>query len=155
MNQQDLFSELDALRRSLARLLPELPPKAEDWRPRENMRSLWELAHHLVQIPATDTLIAKEAAQAQVRALEAELSAQTPEALLAIYDRGVQDARRHFGPMSPADFEGKLTKAFYGHSMPAKGWLMEIVTHTYHHRAMLFTCLKIHGRPVDMSYLYV
>ncbi len=155
MNQQDLFAELDALRRSLAKLLPMLPPRAEDWRPRENMRSLWELATHLVQIAAVDTLIAREGTQAQVRALEAELASSTPEELLAVFDRGAADARRHFGPMSAADFDGKVTKAFYGHAMPAKGWLLEIVTHSYHHRAMLFTCLKIHGKPVDMSYLYV
>ena len=155
MNQKDLFAELDALRRSLAKLLPELPPRSEDWRPRENMRSLWELALHLVQIAAVDTLIAQERTQAEVRALEAELVASTPEGLLAIYDRGVEEAKRLFDPMSAADFEGRTSKAFYGHAMPAKGWLLEIVTHSYHHRAMLFTCLKLHGRPVDMSYLYV
>jgi uncharacterized damage-inducible protein DinB len=79
----------------------------------------------------------------------------TPEGLLAAYDRGVEAARRHFGSMSDTDFDAKVTRAFYGHTMPAKGWLMEIVTHTYHHRAMLFTCFKLLGRPVDMSYLYV
>jgi hypothetical protein len=99
--------ELQSLRRSLLKLLPLLPPRGEDWKPRENMRSIWELAVHMVQIAAVDTLIATEATQAQVRALEHDLQAVTPEGLLAVYDRGVEAARGHFGSMSAADFDAK------------------------------------------------
>jgi hypothetical protein len=155
MDQRDLFSDIEGLRRSLAKLLPELPPRGQDWRPREGMRSVWELATHLVQVPAVDVLISREGSIEEVHALEQALTADTPEGLLALFDTGVETARSRFGAMSPEAFEGTVTRAFYGHAMPAKGWLLEIVTHLHHHRAMLHTYLKIMGRPVDMSYLYV
>jgi len=154
MNQQDLFEELHGLRRSFAKLLTQMPPHAEDWQPRENMWKLWDLANHIAQIPATDTAIAREATQPEVQALEARLRATTVEGLLAAWDEGVATVEKHFGAMSHEEFETKTTKAFYGHAMPAKGWLLEIVTHTYHHRAMLHTHLKLLGKPVDMSYIY-
>lgn len=154
MDQQDLFRELQGLRRSLAKLLPELPPHAEDWRPDDRMRTAWELANHLVQIPAVDTAIAQEKVQAEIQQLERELTTNTVEGLLAVWDRGIAAAETHFNALSPDQFETVETTAFYGHGMKAKEWLLEIVTHTYHHRAQLFTYLKLKGRPVDMSYLY-
>lgn len=154
MNQQDLFAELRSLRRSLAKLLPELPARGQDWRPRDGMRTVWELATHLVQVPAIDTLISQAAPQKDVQVREKSLSANDAAGLLAVYDAGLSEAERHFSAMSAEEFEGTVTTAFYGHSMPAKGWLLEIVTHVHHHRAMLYTCLKLMGRPVDMSHLY-
>lgn len=154
MDQKDLFAELEALRRSLAKLLPEMPPHAEDWRPHEQVRTAWELANHLVQIPAVDTAIAQEKAQPEIQQLERELIATTVDGLLAVWDRGVADATAYFGDLSPAAFETQETTAFYGHRMAQKAWLLEIVTHTYHHRAQLFTYLKLKGRPVGMGHLY-
>lgn len=154
MDQKDLISEMQTLRRSLVKLLPELPSQAEDWRPRENMRSVWELATHLVQIPAIDLLILRQGSQAEVQALEAKLTAATPEGLLAIFDEGLAAVERYYGAVAAGEFEARIATAFYGHGMPLKAWLLEIVTHTYHHRAMLHTYLKLMGRPVDMSYLY-
>jgi hypothetical protein len=128
MNQQDLFIEMQYLRRFLAKLLPELPPQAEDWRPRENMRSVWE-----------------------VEALNAKLVATTPEGLLAIFDEGLAEVERYCSTMPPEEFEEKIASSFHGFGMPIKAWLLESVTHTHHHRAMLHTYV---GRPVDQSYTY-
>lgn len=154
VNQEDLFAELHSLRRSVAKLLPEIPPHSEDWRPQDNMRSAWELANHLVQIPAIDVLICREEPQEVVRARESSLQASTVEGLLAVWDLGLAEAVAHFGSLSPAEFDSLETTAFYGHKMAAKAWLLEIVTHTHHHRAQLFTYLKLKGRPVHMGHLY-
>lgn len=154
MNQQDLFDELQTLRRSLVKLLPEMPPHAEDWRPHEAVRTAWEVANHMVQIPAVDTAISQETSHAAIQAMERELTADTVEGLLAIWDRGVAEATAHFGAMEPEQFENQETTSFYGARMTAKAWLLGIVTHTYHHRAQLFTYLKLKGRPVNMSHLY-
>ncbi|HWI65403.1 MAG TPA: DinB family protein [Symbiobacteriaceae bacterium] len=154
MNQQDMLIEMQFLRRSLARLLPELPPYTEDWRPRENMRSVWELATHLVQIPAIDLLILREGTESEVKSLEARLRSTTPAGLLAIFDEGLAEVERHFRGMPPEEFEEKIATSFHGFGMPVKAWLVEIVTHSHHHRAMLHTYLKLMGRPVDQSYIY-
>jgi len=37
---------------------------------------------------------------------------------------------------------------------PLWSWLLDIITHSYHHRAQLFTYLKQLGLPVDMATLY-
>lgn len=154
MDQQDLFIELQYLRRSLVKYFSILPPRSEDWRPRENMRSVWELANHLAQIPVIDTLITREATEQEVMAMEAALKADTAERLLAVWDQGIKAAMELFGTMSAQQFETSQHTSFHGFTMPAKAWLVEIVTHTFHHRAMLHTYLKLMGAPVDMSYVY-
>ena len=154
MNQHDLFEQLHALRRSLVKILPQLPACAEDWRPRENMRSCWELANHLVSIPATDTVIAQEKDQPAVQAKETGREATTVEGLDGVWDQGMEELIAHYSALPPDQFESLETTSFYGHKAVAKTWLVETVTHVHHHRAQLFTYLKLMGRPVDMFYLY-
>lgn len=66
----------------------------------------------------------------------------------------MQAAAEYFGSLSPEQFQTQVGKAFYGHAAPMHEWLLEIITHSYHHRAQLFTYLKLLGRPVDMFTLY-
>ncbi|HYG57342.1 MAG TPA: hypothetical protein VD902_04685, partial [Symbiobacteriaceae bacterium] len=94
------------------------------------MRSVWELALHLVRIPAIDLLILREGTQSEVQALESKRTASTPEGLLAIFDEGLVEAERHFNAMPAEEFETKVATSFHGFGMPIKAWLMEIVTHT-------------------------
>lgn len=151
-----LYHELELAIRTTKRLLSKI--KAEDWnyRPRDNMRSLQELAHHLVLVPITDLAILQEKTEEEVHQYCKEIDGVTDaEELSKKMDLGYQALRTYMDGLSEEDFLHKQTKAFYldfGKSQAA--WLTEIVTHTFHHRAQLFNYLKQLGYDVTMFDLY-
>lgn len=155
MDQQDLLKALEQLNGSIEELINQIPIDRLDWRPHEKMRTVEELANHLVQIPAIDLQILQGGTQEEVRAMEGHLHQSDPAELLAVWQGGVQAVREFFLPLTPDQFRSQVGKAFYGHEAPLQEWLLEIITHAYHHRAQLFTYLKLLGRPVDMFTLYL
>ncbi len=57
--------------------------------------------------------------------------------------------------LSEHDFLHKQSKPFYmEHGSTQAKWLVEIVTHAFHHRAQLFTYLKESGLAITMFDLY-
>ncbi|HYF94655.1 MAG TPA: DinB family protein [Symbiobacteriaceae bacterium] len=155
MNQQDLMKALTQLNGSLEELYAQIPPESLGWRPRENMRTVMELANHLAQIPSIDLAIMQSATEAEIRALEGSLHRSNPAELVHVWRAGVGAVAEFFGALPSAEFESRIGTAFYGHAVPMSEWLLEVITHAYHHRAQLFTYLKILGRPVDMFTLYL
>lgn len=153
MDRTDLFEQFHALRRSLVLIFAELPE--EDWRPRDDMRSLWEVANHLAQVPSIDTLIARGMDEATVHRAQEVAAVRSTEALLTQWDRGVTELEAFYGGLTEAEFEEQLGTAFYGHSAAFKTWLLETVTHCHHHRAQLFNYLREFGLPLNgFAYLY-
>jgi uncharacterized damage-inducible protein DinB len=57
MNQQALRKTQSQLNGSLEELFTQIQPDHLQWRPRENMRTLMELANHLAQLPSIDLKI--------------------------------------------------------------------------------------------------
>lgn len=154
MNQQTLLKTLAQLNGSLEELFTQIQPEHREWRPRENMRTVMELANHLAQIPAVDLCILRQATQEEVRTLETSLTRSNPSDLIPVWRSGVEAVAQFYGGLTPEQFEQEIGQAFYGHAAPLSEWLLEITTHAYHHRAQLFTYLKMVGRPVDMFTLY-
>ncbi|HWI53072.1 MAG TPA: DinB family protein [Symbiobacteriaceae bacterium] len=155
MHQQELMKALTQLNGSLEELFAQIQPEHLEWRPRENMRTVMELANHLAQIPSIDLKIMQSGTEAEVRALEGELHRSSPGELVHVWRSGIGAVGEFFGALSQEQFETQVGTAFYGHAMPMSEWLLEIITHAYHHRAQLFTYLKMLGRPVDMFTLYL
>ncbi|HYG57721.1 MAG TPA: DinB family protein [Symbiobacteriaceae bacterium] len=155
MNQQDLLKALSQLNGSLDELFGHIQPDQVDWRPRENMRTLLELANHLAQVPAVDLKILQGGSEEEVRALEASQYRYGPAELIHVWRTGLDAVAEFYGALSPEQYEQQVGKAFYGHTAPLSEWLLEIITHSYHHRAQFFTYLKMLGRPVDMFTLYL
>lgn len=154
MNQEHLLTELHNVGRSVEKLIGLMPAEQLDWRPRENMRTLLELANHLAQVPSVDLKILQGAAQPEVQALEASLCQHSPDEIISVWRNGVSAVESFFRPLSADQFMHQTGKAFYGHEAALHEWLLEIITHTYHHRAQFFTYLKLMGLPVDMFTLY-
>lgn len=151
-----LYHELDVAIRTTRELLEKV--KAEDWdyRPRENMRTLLELAHHLVLIPITDLAILQEQSQEEVHAYYNEIEGlDNPTELGAHFEQGAAALKAYMDDLTDTDFLHKETKPFYLESRKKQAaWLTEIVTHVFHHRAQLFTYLKQLGYEVSMFDLY-
>lgn len=154
MNQQHLLKGLTDLTKSIDRLFGLIPADQLEYRPRENMRTLMELANHLAQVPAVDLAILQGKSQEEVRELERRLTRATPAELTAVWQEGVQAVAGYFAALTPEQFLTLEGEAFYGHAAPMHEWLLEIITHSYHHRSQVFTYLKIMGLPVDMFTLY-
>lgn len=151
-----LFEELALIINTTARLIRKI--SAEDWtyRPSENMRTLLELVQHLVAIPAVDLLILQEKSREEVGSLEVIFARdRDPESLINRMMQDVDKLKAYMEAWSDEDFLYKKTTPFYlPHGTEQAKWLIEIVTHAQHHRAQLFTYLKIKGYDVNMFDLY-
>ncbi|HET7628192.1 MAG TPA: DinB family protein [Bacillales bacterium] len=150
-----LFDELDVAVRSTAGLLEKV--KAEDWsyQQHENMRTLRELAQHLVLLPETDLAILQEKTEDEVKAIEARELADASE-MIATMKEGYNALTAYFESLSDEEYLEKETRPFYmDHASTQAKWLTEIVTHAFHHRAQLFTYMKQLGYDINMFNLYV
>jgi len=151
-----LLDELDLAVRTSEALIKRIKAEEWDYRPRENMRSLLELVHHLVSIPASDLAILQEKTQPEVEQAENRVHALTDPQELAVYLReNVQQLRAYMQSLSEEELLHKSTKAFYlEHGVVQIKWLIEIVTHTFHHRSQLYNYLKELGHELQFFVLY-
>lgn len=151
-----LFEELETAVRTTEALIAQINPDHWDYRPRDNMRTLWELAEHLVAIPYVDLLIVQEHSQEEVRRAEAEIGgSRTAEELNGSMKKGFQELKAYMNGLDDEAFLHRKTKPFYLEQGTAQAkWLIEIVTHAHHHRAQLFNYMKELGYGVSMFNLY-
>ncbi|RAR41792.1 DinB family protein [Paenibacillus sp. MDMC362] len=152
-----LFEELELIVRTSSNLIGKISPEHWDYRPAHNMRSLQELVHHLVSVPATDLLILQEKSEAEIRELEASIAADgvDKDKLISWMTKGLSDVKSYMGGLTDEEFMQKKTKPFYlEHGSTQAKWLIEIVTHAQHHRAQMFNYLKAQGYEVSMFDLY-
>lgn len=151
-----LFEELELIVKTSSNLIRKILPEHGDYKPADNMRSLQELVHHLVSVPAVDLLILQEKSESEIHALEAEINAGSdPETLIGWMNSGTADVKQYMEELSEEEFLHKKTTPFYlEHGTVQAKWLIEIVTHAQHHRAQMFNYLKTLGYEVNMFDLY-
>lgn len=151
-----LFEELELIVRTSSNLIRKISPEHFDYKPADNMRTLKELVQHLVSVPSVDLLILQEKSEPEIRALEAEINADTDhEALIRWMTSGMADVKHYMEELPEEQFLHKATKPFYlEHGSVQAKWLIEIVTHAQHHRAQMFNHMKTLGYEVNMFDLY-
>ena len=154
-----LLRELEWITGNCARLLALVRADDLDYRPRDNMRTLRQLGHHLAQIPAVDLAIMRGLKQEEVQAEEDRLTREAEERALpagwqGVIGGGAKDLGRFMETLSMNDFEAGSGSAFYGRTQTYAQWLLETTTHVYHHRAQLFMYLKMLGYDVNSRTLY-
>lgn len=138
------------------RLLELVKPEQWDYRPRDNMRTLLEVVHHLVTIPASDLVIMQEKGMDDVKQAESVVAGvRDPLQLAATMERLYEELKGYFESLSDDDFLHKETKAFYAETPVAQvKWLIETTTHVYHHRSQLFSYMKQLGHDIQFFILY-
>jgi uncharacterized damage-inducible protein DinB len=152
---ETLLEEFYTVVRTTSNLLKKADQTVFDFRPADNMRTFLELANHLVQISHVDLAILQEKSEKEIRELEKKLSAQNVAELTHVLEEGYHLLKSYFLSLSEEEFLNKETKAFYAEKgMTQAKWLVEIVTHAFHHRAQLFTYLKQTNHEVNMFDLY-
>lgn len=152
-----LFEEMELALTTTASLLFMIEEKHWEYRPRENMRSLIELARHLVQVPEQELAILQEQPMEQVRSLVMSvMHVKDAAALSEVMHRGVSALKDYMNNLDEADLLHKSTAPFFAKYQPSVQvkWLIEITTHIYHHRGQMFTYMKQLGIPVSMYDLY-
>ncbi len=149
-----LLDELDRIVANCCRFLELAKPEQHDWRPQEGMRTLIELANHLAQIPSVDLRIIKGDTEQQVEDYERELTRDSGRALCGVMREGARDVRRFMEGLGFDDYENGSATAYFGRTQTHSQWLLETVTHIYHHRAMLFIYLKLNGHRIGTRELY-
>lgn len=153
-----LFEEMHTGVRTVKNLLAKIPEELWDFRPSEGMRTLQELANHLVQIPHIDMAIMKELSQEEVQQLEHQLLAEKPEQMADVMEGGFLAFKDYYESLPAQDFFHAEFKPFYFEEgqpglSPAK-WLVEVTTHVFHHRGQLFTYMKQSKLDINMFDLY-
>ncbi|MEZ5336699.1 MAG: DinB family protein [bacterium] len=149
-----LLNELEHVLRNCRMIIELIEPDDLAFRPAGNMRTLEELVNHLAQIPAIDLLIMRGAEEAEVQDREKKMFARSRDDLFKNMERGSRDMTRFMESLTFDEFENGAGVAFYGRSQTYQQWLLETVTHIYHHRAQLHMYLKIKGYAVDTNTLY-
>ncbi|UHA73545.1 DinB family protein [Paenibacillus sp. 481] len=151
-----LLAEIDLAVRTSEALLARITPEEWEYRPADNMRTLLELAHHLVSIPASDLAILQEKSQAEVEQVEMSVSGmRDPQELAARFRANYEQLRVYMLSLSEDELLNKSSKAFYlEHGMVQIKWLIEIVTHSFHHRSQLYNYLKQSGHELQFFVLY-
>jgi uncharacterized damage-inducible protein DinB len=154
-----LLAELEWICRNTGRLLDMVRPEHMDWRPQGNMRTFGELGDHLSQIPMVDFLIMRGTSQEEVNREEEKLmaaarSAGLPRGWSSVLADGCKELYRFMEKMPQAEYENASGTAYFGRTQTYARWLLEVITHMYHHRAQLFMYLKLNGYPVNTRTLY-
>ncbi|WP_188997868.1 DinB family protein [Paenibacillus nasutitermitis] len=154
--RDQLLEELELAVRTSAALITRISPEQWDYRPADNMRTLLELVHHLVSIPASDLAIMQEKTQEEVQNVEGQISGLSePEQLAQLFRQNYETLHAYITSLSEEELLHKSTKAFYlEHGMVQSKWLIEIVTHSFHHRSQLYNYLKQMGHDLNFFMLY-
>jgi len=149
-----LLDELEWITGNCCRLFGMVKPEHLDWLPQEGMRSLCDVANHLAQIPSVDLRIMKGDGEQEIKELERSLMHREPREWSEEMRSGVTALRHFMETLSFDEYENGSGTAFYGRTQTYANWLLEVITHIYHHRAQLFMYLKLNGYKVDTSTLY-
>jgi uncharacterized damage-inducible protein DinB len=153
-----LLTELEFICRNCARLIGQVEAAQYRYRPPAaegvNIRTMLELANHLAQIPSIDLAIIRSLPEEDIQRLERELWQGEALDLKGVLREGFEETHRFMEKLSISEFETGSATAYYGRTQTYAQWLLEVITHLYHHRSQLFTYLKLTGAPVDMRGLY-
>lgn len=96
-----LLHELEHGIKTTRRMLELVKPEQWDYRPRDNMRTLLEVVHHLVTIPGSDLVIMQQKGGDDVERAEAVVNGVTdPMQLAATMERLYGELKAYFEQMS-------------------------------------------------------
>jgi uncharacterized damage-inducible protein DinB len=149
-----LLSELERITANVARMLALVKPEHHAFRPQGNMRTLLEVANHLAQIPAIDLRILRGDKEQEITRRESELHRETGDELCEVLREGAHDFAAYYERLTFDDYENGSGTAYFGRTQTHAEWLLEAITHMYHHRAQLFMYLKLNGYEVNTRTLY-
>jgi len=155
VKREHLVYQLSAVAQNSATLLGLIPRDRLEFRPGKGMRSLGELADHFAALPLVDLAVLQGSPAEVTETIEETLHSGRPSEWVEIFERGIRAATEYFESMPEEEYEVRMTRAHYGTAHPQAVWLLDLVSHIYHHRGQLYVYLKMIGLPVDVEHLYI
>jgi len=156
---QSLLPEFDQEMASTRKVLERVPGEKWNWKPHEKSGSLGWLAAHVGTVPGwyTMTLKTENLDYAPVDGPQYEPpKIESPQQLLAVFDKESKEARAALAQASDADFSVNWTLLAGGKeifTMPRIACLRSMVmNHMIHHRAQLTVYLRLLNVPVPGLY---
>ncbi|HLG97278.1 MAG TPA: DinB family protein [Bryobacteraceae bacterium] len=152
---QMLLPEFEEEMKNTRKLLERIPDGKFDYKPHPKSMTLGQLATHVAQIPGW------AASTMDVELLEFGPDfkpevANTRGELLAMFDKGVVDARQKISAATDADFQKIWTLKFDGKtmfSMPRTAVMRSLImNHLIHHRAQLGVYLRLNDVAIPGMY---
>ncbi|MBN1329881.1 MAG: hypothetical protein JXA54_10440 [Candidatus Heimdallarchaeota archaeon] len=130
-----------------------------DHRLTKETRTVLELANHIAQIPRIDIGIYSKELDSGEKAhkMELELTRQTIDEILKVYDEGCKYLKNYFVKMTNEDFTKKCFVPFYEPNTSPKAWsyfLPKLTTHITMHKGILWSYLKSANAKVNMFTYY-
>ncbi len=152
-----MLADLHHVINSVLKLMDKIHMDDWDYRLTSEMRTLGETVQHLAAVPGADLLIMKEKTQEDVQAYEKKLQEiNDVEKLKDEMVKGYRELNMYMESLSVHAFLNETTQAFYADAgMTQARWLLEVITHVYHHRAQMYMYMKSKGYPVSMADLYI
>jgi uncharacterized damage-inducible protein DinB len=150
---QTLLPEFDQEMATTRRLLERVPSEKGTWKPHEKSFSLGHLAQLVAWMPGwiTNALM-----QTQLDLAKAgKYSYERTEALLAMFDRNVAEARQAIESSKDADYGVNWSLKFGDRTimtLPRAAVVRQHLNHLIHHRGQLSVYLRLIDVPVPSIY---
>ena len=150
---QSLLSEFDQEMASTRKAIARVPADKGDWKPHPKSFALSSLAQLVAIMPGWITNM--------VTATELDLAKspgytkQTTEALLAMFDKLVVEARATLAAATDDDFAVSWSLKHSGNvllTLPRREVVRQTINHLVHHRAQLTVYLRLLDVPVPSMY---
>lgn len=150
-----LLPEFDHEMTTTRKLLERVPPDRLDWKPHVKSFSLGALAQHVATLPMWGAMTVNQS-EVDIGGDPREDPLPTREAILALFDKNVSDARAALAGKSDAELAAPWSLKRDGaviFSMPRSAvWRQFVMSHLIHHRAQLSVYLRMNDVPIPSMY---
>ncbi|HEU5211036.1 MAG TPA: DinB family protein [Longimicrobiales bacterium] len=150
---RDLLPEFDEEMRTTRRALERVPAHRGEWKPHPKSFPLGHLAQLVASMPSWTTTMLRETELDLTKG--GGYSFETTEALLARFDRGVQEARLAIQEAKDGDMSVPWSLKMGDQvllTLPRQVVVRQHINHLVHHRGQLSVYLRLLDVPVPSMY---
>ncbi|SDM53050.1 Uncharacterized damage-inducible protein DinB (forms a four-helix bundle) [Fictibacillus solisalsi] len=144
-----ILHQLEVANHTILNLIDSMEASDLDISLGENKRNVKDLLTHISLIYKADILIMNEAGQKEMEKFYSEHNPQTPSEIKELFISHFDYLKDSIRCFREEDWL-KVTTSWWGVSYSRYEWMLEILAHTYHHRAQLHTALSINGKDFAM-----
>lgn len=152
----DLIAELEYEKNATRKMLERLPDDKMDWKPHDKSMTLWQLSHHVAEIPGYITSVLTSAGVDLAVGQPAGVPTDKASDLVALFDHKVAEALAHMQQADPVTLQQDWSLRAGDHvlfTMPRMQTLRQFaLNHFIHHRGQLSVYLRLLEIPVPSIY---
>lgn len=150
MYRKEVLHQLSVAIESSINMLEQAPDDLLDWKPAENKRSVRELFVHLALLCKADYFIMEGHSQKYMKEFYLQAQPHTKQEIKEC----MSDSFHFLSEVSAKFTETELNEqkaSYWGTVYSRFEWLLQILSHFYHHRAQIHSFLVINGCILDVK----